>query len=48
MVPLFTTQKELLKIEKFGPPVPSEMHHSARGTMVGEIGELHKPLLCSS
>jgi len=48
MFPLFTTQKELLKIEKFGTPVSCEMHHRARGTMVGEIGELHKPLLCSS
>ena len=48
MCPLFTTQKELLKIEKFDSPVSCEMHHRAHGTMVGEIGELHKPLLCSS
>ena len=48
MCPLFTTQKELLKIEKFDSPVSCETHHRAHGTMVGEIGELHKPLLCSS
>jgi len=47
-VPVVYDAERTIQIEKFGSPVSCERYHSARGTLVGEIGELHKPLLCSS